>query len=367
MAIPETQTALIQTGVPPSGSTLGLKISNTVQIPELTRPNQVLIRVLAVALNPTDHKMVTHFPVPGNQSGCDFCGIIEKIASGSTETTFPPGTRVSGGTFPYSRTEAESGAFAQWIAVDSQLLLKVPDNMSDLEGAALGGVGWGTAGLAFYDSEALALDGTPSNPTSTNEPILVYGGATATGTMACQLLKLSGYAPIAVTSTSSASLALKYGAVGTAIYTSPNCVQSIKEIAGGKPVKKVLDCITSEESAAHSFAAIARTGGRYAYLEGFNEAFRTRQTIRTKEVMGYEGLGVKIDLGPTPYSREANQTLFDVTARVAAEMQKLVDAGLIKTHPVKEVPGKWEGIIKGLEMLHRGEVRGQKLVVRISS
>ena len=365
MTIPKTQTALIQTGVPPSGSTLGLTISSAVKVPELTRPNQVLVRILAVALNPTDHKMLTHFLVPGNQVGCDFCGIIEKIAPDSTAAVFPPGTRVSGGTFPYSRTEAESGAFAQWIAVDSRLLLKVPDSMSDLQGAALGGVGWGTAGLAFYDSEALALEGTPSKPTSTNEPVLVYGGATATGTMACQLLKLSGYAPIAVTSTTSASLALKYGAVGTAIYTSPNCVQVIKEIACGKPVKKVIDCITSEESAAHSFAAIARTGGRYTCLEGLDESFRTRRTVRTKEVMGYEGLGVKVDLGPTPYSREANKRLLEVTMRVAAEMQKVIDTGLVKTHPVKEVPGRWEGIIKGLGILQRGEVRGQKLVVRI--
>ena len=62
--------------------------------------------------------------------------------------------------------------------------------MDDLRSAALGGVGWGTAGLAFYDPAALALSGRPSQPVDTKEPVLVYGGATASGTMACQLLKL---------------------------------------------------------------------------------------------------------------------------------------------------------------------------------
>ncbi|ORY02747.1 putative zinc binding dehydrogenase [Clohesyomyces aquaticus] len=365
MAIPGVQTALVQTGAIFSGPGLPLTVSESVIIPELPTSHHVLVRVLAVALNPTDHKMVTHFPVSGNQVGCDFCGIVEKTSQSST-SSFPVGTRVCGGTFPYSQTESQSGAFAQWISVDSRLILKVPDSMDDFQGAALGGVGWGTAGLAFYDSEALDLKGSPSKPTTTNEPVLVYGGATASGTMACQLLKLSGYAPIAVTSTASAALAIKHGAVGIAIYTSPNCVQMIKEMANGRPIRKVLDCITSGESAAHSFGAMARTGGRYVCLEELDKALQTRRAIRTKEVMGYEGLGVRVDLGPTPYSRQANRELFDITARVAAEMQRAIDVGSLSPHPVREVPGKWEGIINGLSMLQRGEVRGQKLVVRIA-
>jgi NADPH:quinone reductase-like Zn-dependent oxidoreductase len=362
-----TQAALVQTANASSGSTLPLTVSESVSIPELTTPHHVLVRVLTVALNPTDLKMVTHFPVFDNQVGCDFCGIVEKAAASTEAVAFPIGTRVCGATFPYSQTNPESGAFAQWVAVDHRLLLKVPDRLSDLEGAALGGVGWGTAGLAFYDCEALALEGSPSHPINTNEPVLVYGGATASGTMACQLLKLSGYAPIAVTSTASAALSLKYGAVGAAIYTSPNCVQKIKEMAKGRPIKKVMDCITSGESAAHCFAAMARTGGRYACLEELDGSFQTRRAIRTKAVMGYEGLGVSVDLGATPYSRNANQQLFEVTARVTAEMQNVINDGLVKPHPIKEIPGKWEGIVKGLGLIQRGEVRGQKLVVRIAS
>jgi hypothetical protein len=127
-----------------------------------------------------------------------------------------------------------------------------------------------------------------------------------------------------------------------------------------------MDCITSADSAAICFAAMARTGGQYACLEGLDESFQTRRAIHTKEVMGYEGLGVRIDLGPTSYSRDANQELFEVTTRVAGEMQVLLDADLIKTHPVRQVPGQWDGILDGLAMLQRGEVRGQKLVVRIA-
>ncbi|KAH8820159.1 hypothetical protein F5884DRAFT_763061 [Xylogone sp. PMI_703] len=248
--------------------------------------------------------------------------------------------------------------------------------------------------MAFYDPDALNLKGVPSKPVEgKKEPVLVYGAATASGTMACQLLRLSGYIPIAVTShlPASSSLAMKYGAVDTAAYTSPTCNQTIRTLAAGAPIRYALDCITSAESVSICFASIARTGGRYACLENLNDAWRTRsrQIVNTKEVMGYEGLGIRVDLdhygmeneqgtsrgdtgsngnngSTSTYSREANHALFTMVANWAAEMQSALDRGLIRAHPVREVPGGWEGIITGLNELRRGEVRGQKLVVRIS-
>jgi hypothetical protein len=47
-------------------------------------------------------------------------------------------------------------------------------------------------------------------------------------------------------------------------------------------------------------------------------------------------------------------------------MQKLLDAGKLKHHPVRQLDGRWDAIIEGLDMLKRGEVRGHKLVVRIA-
>jgi hypothetical protein len=165
----------------------------------------------------------------------------------------------------------------------------------------------------------------------------------------------------------SAALAIDYGAVGIAAYNSPKCSMDIKNLANGVPIRHALDCIVDAESSATCFAAIARTGGRYACLEALPEEWRTRQAIRVKVVMGFEGLGATVDLGPTGsiYSRQANEKLFETCARWHDEMQSLMDEDLVKSHPVREVSGGWQGIIDGLEMLQRGEVRGQKLVVKI--
>lgn len=52
----------------------------------------------------------------------------------------------------------------------------------------------------------------PSNPTKNAEPILIWGGSTSVGLYALQLLKLSGYTPIAVCSEKNFDLVKKFGA-----------------------------------------------------------------------------------------------------------------------------------------------------------
>lgn len=177
-------------------------------------------------------------------------------------------------------------------------------------------------------------------------------------------------------STASAALALQYGAAGTVTYvpstnsdSTSDHAEAIRKIAGDKPIRHALDCITDADSAALCFSTIARTGGRYSCLEQFRSEWHTRRVISVKEVMGYEMLGYHIDLGGTvsAYSREASEEAFDIGQRWAAEVQALVRRGLVKPHPIQEVPDKWGGILAGLAMLQAGEVRGRKLVVRMSS
>ncbi|PVH94044.1 putative zinc binding dehydrogenase [Periconia macrospinosa] len=336
------QTAIIQS--PKAQNTASTELSLTVAhdlatpcLP-LSSPYHVLIRVLAVALNPTDFKIIKHFAMPGRVVGCYFCGVVEVgLAS------HPGGTRVCGGMFP--------ARFSQYVVVDVRLLIKVPSSLTNLQGAALGGVGWGTAGLALLGKDALSLP-EEREGSRKSKPILVYGGATATGTMALQVLKMCAF----------------FGPNTSVVhYTSPDYEATILFIAQ-RPIRHVLDCITSVESAATCFRVIARVGGRYACLEMLPEAWRTRRAVKIREVMGYECLGVPVDFGPeSSYSRKADTGAFDACIRWAKRLQDLVDSGLIQPHPIREIEGKWDGIIRGLHMQQRGEVRGEKPVVNIEA
>lgn len=415
----QKQTAIIQSQEANRAGFLSLTTSNTDALPPLPSPYHILVRVLTVALNPNDHKMLAHYPMPGHGVGCDFCGIVE--SGGDVEDSphvHRRGTRVCGTVFPYAAVDANNnhhrmGSFAEYVVVDSRLLLKVPDQWSDLQGAALGGVGWSTVGLAMSGSDALALPGRPSMPAGEKRPVLVYGGGTATGTMAIQILRLyvppgpnpcpslscweyfylalhadlsyassrSGYSPIAVTqSAESAALAKQYGAASTVRYTGGNmkdCLGTVRSLtADGPPLRHALDCITDVDSAALCFGAITRTGGRYACLEQFQSAWRTRRVVQVKEVMGYEILGRAVDLGgpESTYTRGVNQAAFELGQAWAGELQALLDKGSLQAHPIQQVCSNEEGnscpwardVISGLQTLMAGGVRGRKLVVRIS-
>jgi NADPH:quinone reductase-like Zn-dependent oxidoreductase len=71
--------------------------------------------------------------------------------------------------------------------------MHMPDNVS-FEAAATTGVGIGTTGYALYKVLGLPLpDSTASNESSQTEArdtVLIYGGSTATGSIAIQLAKL---------------------------------------------------------------------------------------------------------------------------------------------------------------------------------
>ncbi|KAI0878313.1 hypothetical protein GGS24DRAFT_443445 [Hypoxylon argillaceum] len=262
----------------------------------------------------------------------------------------------------------QSGAFAEYLVQDSRLLIRVPDTWSDLEGAAFGGVGWATVALSMEDS--LKLSGRPSKPISpradgSRVPVLVYDGATATGTMACQLLSSAGYHPIATCSPASSGPVKKYGAANTVPYSSTNCGEIIHNMTNGS-IRAAIDCITTPESVRCCFASLGRTGARYAGLEFAPVEWRTRKAVKVDMPMTYTVMGkeVKLDM---PYHRDADPLKLELGARWCREVQQLVDEGRLKCHPVREIPSKWEGIIKGLEMIKEGQVRGQKLVVRISS
>jgi NADPH:quinone reductase-like Zn-dependent oxidoreductase len=159
---------------------------------------------------------------------------------------------------------------------------------------------------------------------------------------------------------------VRCGAIGTASYASVDCVKEIQRLAAGVPIRHALDCITDARSAAICFAALGRTGGRYACLEALEESWRTRRAVKVKVVMGFEMQGVDVDLGHDVYTRKARPELHALGMVWTKEMQALLDAGAVITPPIRELEGGFEGIIAGLHMLQAGEIRGEKLVARLS-
>lgn len=162
--------------------------------------------------------MPTSFPSPGAVAGCDFAGTVIQTASQSQADSALISARLQVGDGVFGAVHGSnpidhcSGALAEYIAADADLLIKIPkgrqtlERMSWTQAAAWGGIGWGTLGIALWDEErglglqwpwgqykanGVGREGDANGASKGDGAyVLVNGGATATGTLAVQLLRL---------------------------------------------------------------------------------------------------------------------------------------------------------------------------------
>ena len=140
-------------------------------IPKL-RPSYMLVRVAAVALNPTDWKHVDFLATENALLGVDYAGTVEETGTGYSKQ-WEKGDRVYGFVHGGDSTQLENGAFAEHIVVKADIQLRVPPEMS-FEAAATAGLGIITVGQGLFQAMKLNL---PSSPANEAKPILIYGGS----------------------------------------------------------------------------------------------------------------------------------------------------------------------------------------------
>jgi NADPH:quinone reductase-like Zn-dependent oxidoreductase len=180
-SLPATQTAIV--GLHGGG----LGISQDVHLPDLEE-DMIIVKNVAIALNPVDTKMTGKLGTPGAIAGTDFAGIVVAIGSNvQTSTPIAIGDRVCGAVQGMHSLTPTVGAFAEYVGALAFMTMRIPEQLSFEEGATLAS-GTGTIGLALFNS--LEIPGSPMEPAVKPRHVLVYGGSTATGTMAIQLLKL---------------------------------------------------------------------------------------------------------------------------------------------------------------------------------
>ncbi|KAI9035898.1 uncharacterized protein KD926_002652 [Aspergillus affinis] len=119
------------------------------------------------------------------------------------------------------------GAFAEYIVVKGDLQMKILDNMSFQEAAALG-ADIQTIGQSFYQILGLDLSTQPFKD-ATSTPILIYGGSSATGTLAIQFVKLSGYTVLTTCSPHNLDLVRSLGANAVFDYKDSSSAAEIRD------------------------------------------------------------------------------------------------------------------------------------------
>ena len=156
-------------------------------MPEIA-PNEVLVRVVAVSVNPVDWKIregylkqMIPYPLPLTL-GWDVSGIVDDV--GAEVTRFKVGDAV------YSRPDIKrNGTYAEYVAIREDEIAHKPKTISHVEAASLP-----LAGIAAWEALFTAAQ------LKAGQTVLIHAGSGGVGSLAVQLAKSCGARVIATVS-----------------------------------------------------------------------------------------------------------------------------------------------------------------------
>lgn len=330
----------------------GSTVVKEVDVPKLG-PGQILVKVVAAAQNPTDWKTALWGKRYGSVSGCDFSGVIEELGPDVPASLRSVGDRVAGivhgGVYP-------NGAFAEYLVVDAERVLHIPDSWS-FEDAAQLGVGPYTAVQCLYQSHSFA---TPLAPTSTPTPLLIWGGATSVGQYVIQFAKLAGLYVIVTVSPKNFDLVKSLGADEVFDYNDPEVSKNIKLATGGK-LAHAVDTISENDTPRQISEALSDDGGRVAALLFYKSP---RPEVSVNLTLAYDLLGKSYDF-PFPWTPKTDEDR-DRGKKFTQLLQQIIDTGKIKPNATLILPQGLASVAEGFEYQKTGKVSAQKITYRIA-
>ena len=205
-------------------------------------PDEVLVDVRATAVNRADLSQARgHYPPPPGASdilGLEMAGVVRAV--GGSVSGRQPGDRVC--------ALLPGGGYAERVAVPAGMLLRLPDEWSFVQGAAVPEV-WYTAYINLFDEGELQA----------GETALIHAGASGVGTAAIQLAVEAGAKAIAtVGSDEKAAFCRELGAVAIN-YKEQDFLAEVMAATDGQGVDVILDPVGGDYL-ARNVSALRRFG-----------------------------------------------------------------------------------------------------------
>ncbi|RAH85731.1 GroES-like protein [Aspergillus japonicus CBS 114.51] len=173
-------------------------------------PNELLIAVKSIALNPADHIMQdTGLFVPASSYptvlGFDLAGLVLAAGADVPSPEFRPGTRIAAySALVWKASHPDYGAFQERCLVPWQHAVVLPDPNNH---EAAGNLTWNEAAtlpvavqvpLSAWDAMGIPCTAAPTHSTSQkekNQALLIWGAASSVGTMGVQTARLLRTSP----------------------------------------------------------------------------------------------------------------------------------------------------------------------------
>lgn len=347
------------------------EISTKVPFPEIN-DNQILVKAVAYAANPTDWKHVLYIKSPaGSILGSDVAGVVEKV--GSKVTHFAVGDNV--GATLRGNIDPNRGGFSEYVAIDENAALKLDVSgfsssalpvgttpsgpVTSFEAGASVTLGLATVSLSFAHNFKLSKD--------SGKTILIWGGATASGVLAIQVAKLVFGLKVITTASKKHHEWLKsLGADATFDYRESDVTDQIINYAKGS-IAYGYDTVSDKETYQQLYDSTK--GSDSVKLD--NLLFLGEEDIKTdssRNVEFYKTLVYVINgkdhyFGPTlvpsdpQLLAEYNHLWFDV---LPAYLPKL------KSSNLKVLEPGFESVDDALKLLYDNKASGEKIVFRFA-
>ena len=302
--------------------------------------HQLLLKVHAWAINPCDAMLqdqalpIVTYPVILGQ---DVAGTVEEVGAAAA-SKFKVGDRVFG--FSYNN------GFKDYVTLNNILAAKIPDSLS-FNDASVFPLCITAASFGLFGKNFLALPSPTLNPTRTGKSVLIWGGSSAVGGNAIQLVKAAGFEVVTTCSSRNFDYVKSLGADKAFDYNSPSLTNDVATeldkgtcvgiyMAAGKVAEA---CQVSLKSKQKLFVASSNPIMPGDAPEG----------VEAKMVIGSGGDEMFAETIPITFGGFFAEALAKGAYKVAPSPQVVPKKGL-------------EGIQEGLDILKKG-VSATKLIV----
>lgn len=328
------------------------------------RPDYLIVKAKAVALNPTDWKHIDKgLAKSGCTLGCDFAGVVEEVGP-NVKKQFKPGDRIACFVHGGNGVEPEDGCFAEYVAAKGDIAFHIPDSMTFEEAATLP-VAVVTCGQGLYQQMGLPW---PDKPLKEKRYLLVYGGSTGTGMAAIQYATLSGFDVIATCSPRNFDLVKSLGASKVYDYKSPTCAEDIKRDTDNE-LWYAFDCISEGSSPQICADALSSKKNPEGEEPAYGAILRVpnfpREDVKQTYSLGYTATGEYfVFSGGKEWPASKDDLEFASNWHTFNE--SLLKDGKIKPHRPSLRSGGIEKVLEGVNDVRTGKVSGEKIVYSIA-
>ncbi|KAL1297974.1 hypothetical protein AAFC00_006482 [Neodothiora populina] len=258
-------------------------------------PDEVLIRIIATAINPVDWKirdyafLLSEYPAV---LGSDAAG--EVVLTGTDVKSFTSGDRVF---FQGILGNYDSSTFQQYCKMPASLLGKTPKSISDEQAA---GVCLATLAVivGLYDKSGQGLAPPPwaegGDQVGKGKAAIIIGGSSSVGQYAIQFARLSGFERIITNSSAAHEEYLKSLGATTVLDRSKATPKDFKDAAGGCEVTYVQDTISSTDTQTLAVEILRQfnRGNVITVMPAVEEAVKmgkdeAHSSVQVKQIMGF--------------------------------------------------------------------------------